>query len=384
MGTTHADVIVIGGGTMGTATGWALAKAGHAVIVIEQFEHVHSLGSHGGKTRIFRHNYAEGEQYVPWTLEADLLWSELQERHPDVTFMHRCGGLDISTEHGFRAQEAMRSAQRYELDYELLNGTEVNERYPAWNLPAEWTACLDPTAGFLDVPPALKAMAKEFVTAGGVMRTGEKVLLWDETGDGVRVATDQDTYTADRLVIAGGAWNGKLMGDLGLPLEVRRKPVFWFEPEDPSLYGPDRFPVFVVDLGGEEFYGLPIHGDPGLKCGIHSGGNVVNPDAIDREVHDEDLLPSYRAFLAERFRGLTPRVLESTVCMYTMTPDEHFLIDRYPGKERVIYAAGFSGHGFKFAPVVGEYLATLATDDHAELLPWFTYNRFLTSPVRDE
>lgn len=380
MANTHADVIVIGGGTMGTATGWALAKAGHSVIVIEQFEHVHSLGSHGGKTRIFRHNYAEGEQYVPWTLEADLLWSELQERHAGEAFMHRCGGLDISTPDGARAQEAMHSAQRYDLDYELLSGDEINARYPAWNLPDDWTGCLDPTAGFLVVPPALKAMAREMVAAGGVLRPGEKVLDWSEDGDGVHVATDRDTYTGDRLVIAGGAWNGKLMGDLGLPLEVRRKPVFWFEPDDPALYGPERFPVFVVDLGSDEFYGLPVWGDPGLKCGIHSGGNVVNPDAIDREVHDEDLLPAYRAFLAERFRGLNATVLESTVCMYTMTPDEHFLIDRYPGKERVIYAAGFSGHGFKFAPVVGEYLASLATDDHAELLPWFTYERFLGAP----
>ena len=373
-------MIVIGGGTMGTATGWALARAGHSVTVIEQFEHVHGLGSHGGKTRIFRHNYAEGEQYVPWTLEADLLWAELQERNPGERFMHRCGGLDISTPDGFRAQEAMHSAQRYDLDYELLRGTDINERYPAWNLPADWTACLDPTAGFLVVPPALKAMAREMAAAGGDLRTGERVLMWEERADDVLVATDRDTYSADRLVIAGGAWNGALMRDLGLPLEVRRKPVFWFEPRDPSLYAPDRFPVFVVDLGVDEFYGLPVHGDPGLKCGIHSGGNVVNPDAIDREVRDDDLLPAYRAFLAERFNGLSATVLDSTVCMYTMTPDEHFLIDRYPGKERVIYAAGFSGHGFKFAPVVGEYLATLATDDHAELLPWFAYERFLGAP----
>lgn len=380
MAANRADVIVIGGGTMGTATGWALAKAGRSVIVLEQFEHVHSFGSHGGKTRIFRHNYAEGEQYVPWALEADLLWSELQERNAAETFMVRCGGLDISTPDGFRAQEAMHSAQRYDLDYELMDGAEVNARYPAWNLPADWTACLDPTAGFLVVPPALKAMAREMTAAGGIMHTGEKVLLWEEQPDGVLVATDKETYTADRLVIAGGAWNGKLMKDLGMPLEVRRKPVFWFKVDDPDLYAPERFPVFVVDLGVDNFYGLPIHVDPGLKCGIHSGGNIVNPDAIDREVHEEDVLPAYRAFLSERFHGLSADVLESTVCMYTMTPDEHFLIDRYPGKERVVYAAGFSGHGFKFTPVVGEYLASLATDDHAELLPWFTYERFLGRP----
>ena len=377
---TTADVIVIGGGTMGTAAGWELARSGQKVIVLERFSHVHSFGSHGGKTRIFRHNYAEGAQYVPWALRATSLWGELQERHPEVPFVFQSGSLDISTTDGVRAQHARASAQEYGLPYEWLSGKEVNERFPAWNLPDDWNACLDPTAGFLVVSPALKALATEMIAAGGELRTEEQVLSWSESTHGVTVTTDKGEYSADKLIVTAGAWNGGILGDLGLPLEVRRKPVFWFETEDESLFTHDRFPTYVIDYGAEEFYGLPVYADPGLKTGIHSGGNIVNPEAIDREVHAEDITPSFRAFVEQRFHGVKLNVVDSAVCMYTMTPDEHFIIDRYPGKERVIYAAGFSGHGFKFTPVVGEYLASLATDEHAEVLTWFQYERFLQSP----
>ncbi len=379
MSVTTTDVLVIGGGTMGTATGWALARAGHRVIVLEQFSHVHTLGSHGSNTRIFRHAYAEGEQYVPWTLEADRMWSELQARCT-TPFMFRCGGLDISTKSGTWADQARASAQRYGIQHEWLTGNDVNERFPAWNLPSDWKACFDPTAGFLDVAPALKALASEMAAAGGELRTEEQVLSWSESPGGVTVKTDKGDYAAAKLVIAAGAWNGKMMAELGLPLDVRRKPVFWFAPEDETLFQPERFPVFVADVHADEIYGLPQHDVPGVKSGIHSGGQSVNPDAINREIEEDDITPSYRAFLRERFNGLSDRVLDSAVCMYTLTPDEHFLIDRYPGKERVVFASGFSGHGFKFTPVVGEYLATLVIDDHAATLPFFAYERLLGAP----
>lgn len=379
MGATTTDVLIIGGGTMGTAAGWALARSGHKVTVLEQFTHVHAFGSHGGKTRIFRHAYAEGEQYVPWTLEADRLWSELQDRRDD-TFMLRTGGLDISADQTGWAYQARASAERYDIPHEWLTGTEVNERFPAWNLPEEWRACFDPSAGFLVVEPALKALAAEMVAAGGDLRVNARVTGWSESHHGVEVTTESETYRAEKLIVTAGAWNGKIMRELGLPLEVLRKPVFWFDARDISLFAPERFPVFVADTGVDEFYGLPHHDDPGVKCGIHSGGHPVNPDAIDRSVHAEDITPRYRAFIRDRFNGLTDRYVDSAVCMYTMTPDAHFLIDRYPGKERVVFASGFSGHGFKFTPVVGEYLAKLATDDHAELLPFFAYERFLGMP----
>jgi glycine/D-amino acid oxidase-like deaminating enzyme len=211
---------------------------------------------------------------------------------------------------------------------------------------------------------------------------GVKATSWSADALGVRVETTVGAWEADRLVIAAGAWAGTVMADLGIPLEVRRKPVIWFnvDEEYQALAEPERMPVFISDDEYGEFYGIPHFDVPGVKVGMHSGGQVVGPETIDRSVSESDIRNDIWPFIQRNLNGFTGAVTDTAMCMYTMTPDEDFVLDRHPEFERVVYAAGFSGHGFKFAPVVGAYLASLVTDSAAPIVPDFASARF-TAPV---
>lgn len=377
MTTHHTDVVIVGGGTMGTAAGWALARQGARVVVLEQFQHVHAFGSHGGKTRIFRHAYAEGPRYVPWAIEADRLWSELQERTGNP-FMHRIGCIDISGPDNDRAHVARASAVEYGIRHEWLTGAEVNERWPIWRVPDDRIACYGPDAGFLDVAVALRSLATEMTGAGGLLVEQTPVMSWSATDSGVRVVTGGDTWVAERLILTAGAWSVHVLAELGIPLEVRRKPVLWFEvdAQQQPLVQPERMPVFIVDDEHGEFYGIPQHETPGVKIGMHSGGDVVDPKTIERNVVASDYAPTVLPFIERNLHGFTGNVLNSSMCMYTMSPDEDFVMDRHPEHDRVVFATGFSGHGFKFTPVIGEYLASLSASDDVPVRPDFAVSRF--------
>ncbi len=381
MATKHADVVILGGGTMGTAAGWALARRGATVVVLEKFGHIHTMGSHSGKTRIFRHAYAEGARYVPWTLAADRSWMELQDRS-GASILHRIGCIDISAQGYHRAREAFTAAQEYGIEAEWLTGADVNARWPIWNLPDDREVCFGPQAGYLNVANGLNAMAEELRSAGSEIRDNTPVRSWSATDSGVEVVTSDGVWTADRLVIAAGAWSGQVLRELGIPLEVRRKPVLWFDVDSDHahLATPQAMPAFISDDEQGEFYGIPEGDRAAIKVGMHSGSEVVDPDTMRRTVDDTDIQPHIWPFIQRSFHGLNGNVTETSVCMYTMTPDEDFVIDRHPQWDRVAIAAGFSGHGFKFAPVVGEYLATLVTDTSAAVRPEFALSRFADDP----
>lgn len=373
MPTTY-DVIVLGGGTMGSAAAWELGKRGARALVLEQFAHIHPFGAHGGQTRVIRHAYAEGEEYVPLVRRADDLWQALEEES-GRRILVRCGGLELAAPGFTHASAARRSAEAQGLPHETISAEEANRRWPAVRVPADWDVLYSPQAGFLLTEPALRAMGEGARRRGVVIREHEPVTGWEVDGEGITVRTEQGTYRADRLIVTAGAWSGRLLEHLGLPLTVLRKVLWWLAVEDPAPFAPERFPVFIADSPLGEIYGFPIFERPGLKIADHAGGDPTLPDAVDRTVREGESA-NVAALAQQLFPLATAHVLESVVCLYTNTPDHDFVVDRYPGEERVVLGAGFSGHGFKFATAVGELLVQLALDPGAETLPRLSPRRF--------
>ncbi|GIW03937.1 MAG: N-methyltryptophan oxidase [Thermomicrobiales bacterium] len=371
---TTYDVIVAGGGTMGTAAAWALGKRGVRVLVLEQFSHVHTLGAHGGKTRVIRHAYAEGPEYIPLVLRADELWCQLGDEIGE-TVLHRVGALEMAAPGYTHARRARDSAAAHSVPFEWLEPAEVRRRWPAFRIPDDWEAGFGARSGFLVVEPALHGMATLARRLGVTIREHEPVTVWGATPDAVWVETQHGRYEAARLIVTAGAWAGKVLADLGLPLTIQRKILWWLDVEDPSWFAPERFPVFITDSPHGEIYGFPIFQQPGLKIANHAGGEPCDPDTVDRtarEGENTDVVGLARWF----FPGVTNRVVSSAVCLYARTPDSHFILDRHPRRPQVIIAAGFSGHGFKFAPAIGEHLADLALDAATQPYPLFALTRF--------
>jgi monomeric sarcosine oxidase len=378
--TGHYSVIVIGGGTMGTAAAWELGKRGERAVVFEQFGHVHTQGAHSGQTRVIRHAYAEGAGYVPLVLRADELWERL-EVEAGTKVLHRVGALELATGLGSdHAQRARASAAVYDVPFEWLDADEIRRRWPQFRIGDDWEAGFGERSGFLEVEPALRAMAASARNHGIEIREHEPVREWGTDGSAVWIQTSQGRHTADRLIATPGSWASRMLPDLHLPITVVRKTLFWLEVKDASRFDPDRFPVFIADRPGLEFYGFPIFRQPGLKCANHAGGQPTTPETVDRTVHPEEepevLDAAAWLFGPEQFTG---RVLASAVCLYARTPDQDFVIDRHPEHANVVFGAGFSGHGFKFTPAIGELLVRLALDPHAETLPLFSARRFLAA-----
>ena len=371
------DTIVLGGGTMGSAAAWALAKAGKKALVLEQFGHIHDQGSHGGKTRILRHAYAESPAYVPLVRRADTLWRALEDETGDRVFV-RCGGLEMAAPGHTHARAARRSADEHKLPYEWLTPAEGRRRWPMVAIPDGWDVFYDPQAGFVETEAALAAMMSVATRRGAVLHEHEPAVEWGATSDAVWVRTGTATYHAAALIVTAGAWAPSLLADLALPLQVRRKTLWWLAVDDPEPFAPERFPVFIADSGLGEIYGFPVIDRLGLKIADHAGGDPTTPDSVRRTADDEES-NNVRALATQLFPGVSDRITERAVCLYTMTPDAHFIVDRHPSHPNVVVACGFSGHGFKFAPAIGELAVHLAADSGASPPPILAVNRLLAA-----
>jgi sarcosine oxidase len=370
----HYDAIVVGGGTMGTAAALAIASRGASCLVLEQFGLVHGMGSHGGKTRIIREAYAESPQYVPLVQRAFAAWSQL-EAEVGLSIVHRTGGLDLQAPGFTWASAARRAAAEHRIPHEWLAGREVRRRWPAWEIGDEWQACYSPSTGFLDVEAALGSIAAVARRRGVEIREGERVSEWSSSGSHVTVTTNRDQYQATRLVLTAGAWTLPVLRTLALPISVVRKTVWWLDVERPADFAIGAFPIFITEGPNGSIYGFPIYGIPGVKAANHAGGDATTADTVDRTI-DEGEASDVVTFARSALPGLTARVLASAVCLYSLTPDRDFIVDRHPEHANVIIGAGFSGHGFKFAPVVGELLADLALDPKSRPMARFTIGRF--------
>lgn len=357
------DAIVVGLGGMGSATAWQLARRGVRVLGLEQFTPAHDLGSSHGDTRIVRMAYFEAPDYVPLLRRSYELWDELGQQIGTELFI-RTGALMIGAADADVVAGTLASAVRWQLPHERLDRDEMARRYPQFALEPGQEAVFESNAGYVDPQAAVRAHLQLAERDGADLRFETPVLGWAQDDDGVTVRTDAAEFRAHRLIITAGAWAERLAPGLDVPLRVGRRVMHYLHPlAAPEDFATDRFPVFVYQIApGDAIYGFPWVDDPdaGVKIGFHYRGDDVDADEIDRMVSAEEE-EELRGVLAERIPALAGPHVRSVVCMYTLTPDEHFVIDRLPGTAgRVVVAAGFSGHGFKFTPVVGEILADLA------------------------
>jgi sarcosine oxidase len=355
---------VIGLGGMGSAAAYHLAARGKRVLGLEQFTPPHDRGSSHGHSRVIRQAYFEDPAYVPLLLRAYKLWRQL-ERETGRTLLVETGGLMIGPPHSEVVTGSARSAEQHGLPHELLDAGEIRRRFPPFRPGPNLVAFYERNAGFLRPEAAVQAHLDRAAQLGATLRFEEKVLGWEPARDRVRVRTGNGTYEAGHLLLAPGPWALQLLADLGLPLEVERQVMYWFEPVGgigPFL--PDRFPVFVWDdERGATPYGMPATNGPtgGVKVAFYRTPTVQRcaPDTIHRTVHPGEIA-QIRAALADRVPTLNGKLLAAVTCMYTNTPDKNFVVAPHPNHPQVVIACGFSGHGYKFCSVVGEILADLA------------------------
>jgi sarcosine oxidase len=360
------DAIVLGAGGVGSAAMWQLARRGVRVLGIDRFAPPHDRGSSHGQTRIIRQAYFEHADYVPLALESYRLWAEL-EQHAGKRLLHQTGLLEMGPPDGIVVPGVLRAAREHGLDVEQLSAREATERWPAFRAADEMVGVFERTAGLLRVEECVRAQLVAAQEAGAELRVGVNVLGWSSATDGVHVETSAGRFAAQRLVVTAGAWAGSLLADLDLGLVVRRKAVMWHEADDERTRVEAGFPCYLFELPTGIFYGFPDLDGRGLKAAEHSGGEPVSePLTVDRTLRDEDRAP-VEAFLREHLPAAQVPCREHSVCLYTMSPDENFIVDRHPRDERVVFAAGLSGHGFKFAPALGAALADLAAQGSTRL-----------------
>jgi sarcosine oxidase len=373
------DAIVIGLGGMGSATVFELARRGRRVLGLEQFALGHDQGSSHGQTRIIRQAYYEHPDYVPLVRRAYQRWYELEQltgRH----LLTECGCLSIGRPDSSVVAGVHQSARQHGLTIEALSADDLRRRFPPFRFGDDHVGVLEGSAGFLYVDDCVRSYAAEAARLGASLHANEPVLSWQADGHGVRVETSAGRYRADRLVLTAGSWAGELLAHRGAPLKVMRQVPLWFEPSDPSQFRRDVFPIYIADTSAGLFYGFPMIDPAGAKVAQHYGApEVEGPAQVEPTVTMADEVP-VRAFLRAHLPALDGPRRRGSVCRYTLTPDRHFVIDLHPEHANVALAAGFSGHGFKFAPVVGEILADLI-DTGRTVLPSerFRISRFAAS-----
>jgi sarcosine oxidase len=348
-------VAIVGCGAMGSAAAWRLSKRGADVVAFDRFAPPHDRGSTHGESRITRTAYLEGTFYVPLLQETFPMWREL-EAETGAALLTLNGLLTIGAPSSPPLEATLTAAREHGLDVQTLDASEVRKRYPGHVLADDEVAVLDPQAGFLRPEAAVEAM-----TRGIDLRPNAVVTSIEPSRAGVRVVVDGKAEDFDAAVIASGPWTNELMP--GLPLAVERQVMVWLAIQaGVDSFMPERFPAWLREgTAAGDIYGFPSLDGLSIKLGRHHGGETVTPDTVRRAVTDADLDP-LRLFVTKHLRGVTRHVVRSAVCLYTNTPDESFIVDLHPDSPRVVVVSACSGHGFKFAPVMGDIAADLLLD----------------------
>jgi sarcosine oxidase len=370
------DVIVVGVGGMGSAAACELARRGRRVLALEQFAIGHDQGSSHGHTRIIRQAYYEHPDYVPLVRRAFARWYDLEQRQ-GIHLLTGCGCLSIGKRDSELILGVQRSAREHSLPIEDYSPLELRREFPQFQFDDEYVAVLERTAGFLYVEECVRAHVREAQRHGAVVRDNEPVKSWQATSAGVEIHTDRGRYSAAKLVLTSGPWAGQLLAARGARLSVMRQVPMWFGTRDDAAFRRDVFPLYIADTPEGYFYGFPVLDQNGAKVARHYGAPELNrPAEVTREIVPADEEP-LRGFLRDHLPGIDGPLRRTAVCIYTLTPDRHFVIDLHPDHRNVAIAAGFSGHGFKFASVVGEVLADLADTGRTDLpISMFRADRF--------
>jgi sarcosine oxidase len=360
------DVIVLGLGGMGSAAAYHLAARGQRVLGLEQFTSPHDRGASHGATRVIRQSYFEHPSYVPLLLRAYELWRDL-EAHSRQSLLHLTGGLMLGTARSDVVTGSLRSAREYNLPHEFLEAADIRRRFPPFHVKNDTVGVFEKAGGYLLCEPSVAAHLAAARKAGADLHFEEPVISWhaDEGGD-VSVETARATYQAEQLVIAPGPWAPEILADLGVPFTITRGVLCWFQTSGGvGAFAPDRFPVWIRQIDeSTSIYGFPaVDGEAGgVKVSFHDRPmkEICTAGTVERTIRESDE-QDLRSVLRDFLPGLDGPLVQATTCLYTMTPDAHFVISAHPRHAQVQVACGFSGHGFKFCSVVGEILADLAT-----------------------
>ncbi|MEE9130075.1 MAG: N-methyl-L-tryptophan oxidase [Phycisphaerales bacterium] len=380
------DVIVLGVGAMGASACYHLALRGAAVLGLEQFDIPNDQGSAHGQSRAFRMCYFEHPDYVPLLRRSLELWHELEEI-TERKLLHMTGGIWFGPAECELIAGSRDAGVTHNVTHEWIEHDELAKRYPQFTVPDEYVGFYEPQAGLLLPERIISACAEHAAKRGAVLRANEPVVKWRADAQVVTVETIQGTYEADHLVVCAGPWSDRIIGDLGVPLSVTRQIAIWVQPKRPERFALGMMPIWAIDRpsGGESgaggmYYGFPILPDkPGFKLSVHCPGPSTDPDTIDRTAQPNET-NELREILGRFIPEADGPLLEASVCMYTNTPDAHFIVDHHPQHANVTIGTGFSGHGFKFASVIGEALADLTLTGRTELpIGFLGLGRFVSS-----
>lgn len=371
------DVAIIGAGTMGMAAGAFLAEKNVKTLLIDAFDPPHHKGSHHGDTRMIRHAYGEGQQYVTLVKRAQQLWEEL-EKQTGYKIFEKTGVLGLGPRDSAFLKETINAAKKYQLPLELLNSNEINAKWPGFSVPEHFIGCFEAESGLIYSENAIKAYKEIALNNGAELVTNSPVQQINMMNkDAVKIITKNNVFWARKVIVTVGAWAAKLLPDLNLPIKPTRKAFGWFE-TPAGLYDADHFPSFYVEDKEHMCYGFPNIDGSGLKIGRSDGGQEIDPNQHTQNFgqHDADE-QELRYFLKNYLPEANGTLTKGKTCLYTISKDNDFIIDHHPENNHVIIACGFSGHGFKFGSVMGEVLSQLAIKGESQIdISLFSLKRF--------
>ena len=370
---TAFDVIVLGVGSMGSSACYHLAKRGYSVLGLEQFDIPHELGSHAGQSRIIRKAYGEDSDYVPLLERAYENWKTLEAETNSQVF-YKTGLVYFGAPQDQFLETIKKSSEKYKIPVSQLSAGECSQKYPQFSLPNDFQRLEELDAGFVTPERSILLMVEQAIKNGAIIRTREKVLEWNRVKGIITVKTDRNTYTAKKLVITAGPWAAKMIPSIAPKLKVVRQVLAWMKPKRWEDFILGKFPCWIIQDKTGDGYGFPIlpvgkfGGPVGLKIALHQGvSEAINPDAVNRKTSEADeksLIDFMNKFIPDGYET----TLTMKTCLYTNTPDFNFILDYLPGYDKdVAFAAGFSGHGFKFVSVIGEIMADLAMNGSTTL-----------------